>query len=171
MKFFTTVLLIASLITSCSSLGKEVTNNRKALENNAKTITGFLILSDYESVRGSWNSCEGTGGYSDIDAGSNVSIENEDGKVISAASWRNLDEKAVTLLAENEIVGSEVDTVTKVKQELADLESIVCVLYFQADLQGNSANIYQIKTRRGEMTYTEQQLQERDYVIVLSLGD
>ena len=173
MKFLTTVLLIALLITSCSSEKEPTSSSEKepTSSSSGKKLTGFLTLLDSESVEGSWDSCEGTDFYSDIQAGSNLSIENEDGKVISGSSWRNLDEKAVTLLAENEIVGSEVDTATKVKQKLADLESVVCVLYFQADLQGNSANVYQIQTSRGEMTYTEQQLQEKDYVIVLSLGD
>ena len=63
------------------------------------TITGFQTIVDLGADMGSWDDCEGTGGFSDITPNSFVEITNQDGKIIGATTLRNMTEDDLSALA------------------------------------------------------------------------
>lgn len=140
------------------------------------SVEGVVILTDFDSVSdggddmGTWNDCEGQGGYSDISDGINVSIEDQDGRRIGASSLQNIAESDLDRFVETQDDFGE--STEEVLGLLKQLEGVVCVFTFQAD-SVEDAEIYVLKvgSRRGELSYTKEQMEEQDWFINVSLGD
>lgn len=134
------------------------------------TLTGAFTLSDTESVSGTAEACSGTGGYSDFGPGMNVTIRNGSGAIIASANTTSLDA--------DERFGSEEETETEdgdepmSPKELADsmFEFLGCTVVFEVDVP--SEEFYEIEVgKRGELSYSRQELEEKDWDVSLTLGD
>ena len=110
-------------------------------ENSSINVSGKLTLHTSSFDKG--KSCRGDGGYSDIHQGSQVTVSNGGGDII---------------------------TVSDLGEGLAD-EYGDCIFNFQLKDIPN-AKVYQIEiVRRGKIVYEKQQLKEKDYRIGISIGE
>lgn len=155
-------ILLASLsVASCSPSGK--------------VLNGTLTLFDYGEISGSWDDCEGTGGYSNVSAGNPITIKNQDGKIIGGPSFQNLDEKGLEIYVKSnpktykyKEVGVKA-AIVEAKSWLKDNEDSVCVLYFSERLN-EVPDAIEVVTRRGTLSYTKRELDEGKWIIDWSLG-
>lgn len=124
------------------------------------TLTGTFTLNDRENVRGDWNNCWGAGGYDDFAAGMNVTIRDQDGKIVGtgdarALGPRDLDNDAREL---------------QLAAEWAEAHAYdACVLAFELPVK--SADFYAVEVgRRGELTYSHDELESVGWFVTLELG-
>lgn len=108
------------------------------------TLTGTFTLVDKDIDRVG-SSCSGSGGYSDFAPGMNVVVKDEGGKIIGTSST----------------------TPGPVPDEYA---SVTCVLEFTVeDLP--DAKFYSVEIgRRGDLTYSREELDDMGWNLSLSLG-
>lgn len=121
-------------------------------EADGDQITGTFTLTDSEGFFGTWNSCIGEGGFSDFGPGMNVTVRDGDGSVIGSWSTRSLtnaDDEAET--------ARSLDT--------------WCIVAFEVELT-DEADFYLINVgRRGEISFTRDELAAQNWRVELSLGD
>lgn len=161
MKQVVTVLaaiLVIPTITSCGS-------------SDPLKITGsFSLRSD--NLAGSWDSWSGRGGYSDFGRGMNVTVRNGAGEIIGSGQTRNLRTDDLGRLADDD---SDTDDKPPTALESAALfaqllERTRCTVWFEAEIA--EADFYSVSVgRRGELTYSSRELEEKNWHIELSLGD
>jgi hypothetical protein len=109
---------------------------------STKKIGGTFTLID--SGFSSGKVCSGDGGYSDIDFGSNVTVYDGSGKVLATG-----------------ILGIGIGS-----------SSSRCVFPVEISEKVPSKDFYAIEvTRRGKVTYSKAQLEEKDWEVSLTLGD
>lgn len=139
------------------------------------TLTGEFSLSDTDSISGSAESCRGTGGYSDFGPGMNVTVRDGSGEIIASSNTTSLDVE--TYFGSDE--SSELEDEARSEgdddmdpEELADLmfDVLGCTVTFE--VQVPEADFYAIEVgRRGELSYSRDELAERDWNVSLTLGD
>lgn len=142
--------------------------------DDGPTMTGQFTLSDTESISGTAESCRGTGGYSDFGPGMNVTIRNGSGEIVASGNTSSLDAE--------EQYGSDSDAAEQEEpegdeepmspQELADamFDFLGCTVVFEVDVP--TEDFYAIEVgRRGELSYSRQELEEKDWNVSLTLGD
>lgn len=123
-------------------------------DNGGNTLRGTLTLTDdierrvsggEASILTTDDECFGTRGYDDIRAGASVVVKNEEGKIIATGNLgQGIDELGLGYSCVFQIT---VDDVTD-----ADFYSIAV-------------------SNRGELTYSRQELEGRDWEVSFSLGD
>lgn len=111
------------------------------------TIKGDMTLNDYDSFRreSAGASCSGSGGYGDIDEGATVSVKDQSGTLIGSGR-----------LGPGKIEGSVLKT---------------CIFPFE--VQGvKDARFFQVEvSRRGTLSFSKADLEEKDWTVHASLGD
>lgn len=151
-----------------------------AAKANGKTLRGIALLFDTDgSVEGSWDSCEGTGGYDDFGAGMRLSVKGKSGEIVGSGSVVNITDENIADVAQAELegdspIGLDSTTVESAETELRELlengEDILCALYFEADIE--SSEYYSVElTDRGDLSYSRTELADQGYVVGFSLGD
>lgn len=114
------------------------------------TITGKMeLLGDAESVSGSamGQPCSGLGGYSDMDAGADVTVKDQDGSLIATGSLG--------------------------PGEISFLEDPFRACAFRFTVNGvPDASFYEVEVgRRGGLTYSKAEMEAQDWTVEASLGD
>lgn len=141
-------------------------------DEDGQTLTGEFTLTDTESVSGTAESCRGTGGYSDVGPGMNVTVRNGSGEIIASGNTESLDaEEHFGTEAEEDSEEGEESTSP---QELAEtmFEVLGCTVVFEIDIP--KSEFYAIAVgRRGELSYSREELEELNWNVSLTvtLGD
>lgn len=120
-----------------------------------------------DSMEGSWDSCHGTGGYSDIHAGMGSRLEDQNGNVVGSLNFRNLDATTFNRLqAQNNEFGSL--TISDLQE--AAQRGILCVLVASAEVE--DAEYYSLEvTHRGAITFSRDELRENSWFFRGWVGD
>jgi hypothetical protein len=147
---------------------------RTADKPNTVTIRGIYTLTDIGAITGSWDSCQGDGGYSDFGGGEFITVTNEKGDTIGGGTTRNLVESdAGVLQLDNDATGFYDDAQTDggtILDLYKSLESSICTVAFDIDV--DISNFYTVEIgHRGASTYSQADLQKDSFFINLSLGN
>lgn len=130
-------------------------------------------------ISGTWDDCEGTGGYSDFDPGMNLAIRGRNDEIVGSGSVVNVDEELLTTLVQmdrqvDDFIGLDSKDDTGARNELRHMlsseEAYSCMLYFDAAVE--DSDFYSIEVgSRGKLNYSREDLAKRDWIVSLSLGD
>lgn len=120
------------------------TSTPEALE-----ITGTFTLTDSETG-GRWSSCFGTGGYDDFGAGMNVTVRSQNDTVIGSSSTRHL-------------------TATDPGAEEAQDAEFSCTVAFSVEVEESDFYLIDVG-RRGQLSYSFEELESADWSVALTLG-
>jgi hypothetical protein len=129
-------------------------------------------------VIGNWDSCSGTGGYDDFGAGMDVTIRDQDGKIVANANTQSLDRDIMSDLYTN--VASEMDRVFGSSTMSEGIALLVdgatnsfftfCTVYYEAEVP--LREFYEIEVgSRGSLAYSKSELEEFSFVVYSSLGN
>ena len=141
------------------------------------TIRGItsLIATD---VTGSWTDCHGTGGYTDFDAGVNVSVKNAAGTTIGAGVLKPLSESLLpTIVAMDRQQGPMIGltatddpgAINELRSLLSSTSSFGCVLYYEVPVP--TSDFYSITIgHRGTLDYSFADMTKAGFAISSSLG-
>ena len=125
--------------------------------------------SDEPDTEGGVTDCSGTGGYEDFEAGADVTIRDADGKIVGAATMRNPASRSEFI--EYMVASGEADDEANAK-ELADFvddEDYACVLITDFDVK--QSDFYEFSLgRRGEISMSKKEFENKDHMFVFSLG-
>lgn len=138
-------------------------------EPDKTTVRGIFTLQDEEGFTGSWNSCSGDGGYSDFGPGMNVTIRDGAGEIVGTGSTRSLTEAET--LGDLDDPDSTIPGDADAMQLAGTFAKTLgyCAVAFETEV--NDAEFYEIEVgRRGSLTYSADELREREYFVELSLG-
>lgn len=131
------VLVAAIVLLGAGAAGAIVMHNRSV--NARDSIVGTLELTDSDGFRST--TCSGSGGYSDIRAGSAVTVKDDAGKIIGI---------------------SQLDPGNR-------LSSYKCAFRFEVTVP--HAKVYQVEvSHRGGVPYERARLVSEGWSVVLSLG-
>lgn len=129
------------------------------------TIRGTFVLTvtDSTDMSGDITSCSGTGGYSDFQAGMNVTVKDGKGNIVGVGSAENLSSDDLDL---------ESDAAPVFKLAAVDALSkkfTACYLKFTVPIK--KADFYAVSVgKRGELSYSYDDLKSRDFTVGLTLG-
>lgn len=151
-----------------------------AATGNGQSIRGIAMLFDADgSIDGSWDSCEGTGGYSDFGAGMRLSIKGQSDEIVGSGDVENVTEANIADVAKAELdgdspIGLDATSQEAAEEELRDMlessEGMACMVYFEADIE--SSEYYAVELgSRGDLSYSREELAKNGYVVGISLGD
>lgn len=138
------------------------------------TIEGQFTLTDTENVIGSWDSCSGTGGYSDFGPGMNVTVRDGSGEIIGSSRTRAMTEDDYASDASNDSAEADADNDDEDRASPAEVAETIfdvlgCSVAFEADV--STADFYSIEVgRRGEQNYSYDEMVEKDWTMSLTLG-
>jgi len=149
-------------------------------------LRGVAVLFDSgedPAITGSWDECEGTGGYSDFGAGMNISLTDREGDIVGTGSVENITEARLTEIVEmdriatdagNVLIGIDATDRTAAEDELRSLlkltEGTTCMLYFSAEVE--ESDYYSVElASRGALDYSMQEMTESAWILSISLGD
>jgi hypothetical protein len=117
-----------------------------------------FFLTDPENIGGTNGDCGGGGGYDDFQPGMNVRVTDENGRTVGSGNLVGLNDAPEYF----EEPFGDVD--------LDDDVEGACTLV--ADVEVSPSEFYTVEAGgRGELTYTHDELDERDWEVVLTLGD
>jgi hypothetical protein len=145
--------------------------------SSSKTVRGVFTLYDSDVI-GNWDSCSGTGGYDDFGAGMDVTIRDQDGKIVANANTQSLDRDIMSDLYTN--VASEMDRVFGSSTMSEGIALLVdgatnsfftfCTVYYEAEVP--LREFYEIEVgSRGSLAYSKSELEEFSFVVYSSLGN
>lgn len=132
------------------------------------------VLSDSADVEGKWDSCSGTGGYSDFAVGAPATIRDGEGNIVGQLEVRNFDETTLgAMLAADATTGfagwgDDPDAAKSLIDTGAAL-GISCHLYVEGEVKDSDFYSFTF-SHRGELSYSREQLAESDWWVALSLG-
>lgn len=129
-------------------------------------VSGLFRLLDV-GVQGSALNCSGTGGYDDFRAGMDVTVRDGDGSLLAAGSVRHPED--IDELVEFLIAAGESDSVSDARKWIRDTERISCYLVWELDVPKSEFYVVEIG-RRGDLTFTHEELVEQNWMVVTSLG-
>lgn len=144
-------------------------------------LRGIATLWDLDgSMTGSWDNCEGTGGYSDFSAGMNLSITDREGNLIGSGEVWNVSAENLSELAEidriaheagNELIGTDrAASEDEIQRILQDSEGIGCMLFFKGVVEDSA--FYSIELGdHGNLDYSRAEMQENRFIVPITLGD
>lgn len=137
---------------------------------SGRELRGIFALYDEDfGIDGDFDDCEGTGGYDDFSAGRDITVRDGSGDIVGAGTLRNVTDRDE--LAEYLVGTGEADDVDDtVIDFVADTPEAVCVLVTAFDI--DDADFYEIKIgRRGELSFSRDELAADDWYFSLSLGN
>lgn len=153
------LLFLAILSVGCSEIRRDpdsaVVPSPTTAENATKTLTGSFEIRDLAYQEQAGGPCSGSDGYSDIDAGTAISIKNGSGQLIAVGSL-GAGVRVATPDAEQYMVGGRIQT--------------YCV--FPIEVKGIPvSDFYQIEVgRRGVLPYTREALEQKNWQLTITLG-
>lgn len=147
---------------------------------NGQSIRGIAMLLDSDgSIDGSWDSCQGTGGYSDFGAGMRLSIKGQNDEIVGSGDVVNVTEANIADVARAELdgdspIGLEATNQSDAESELRDMlestEGMACMVYFEAKVERSDFYAVELGSR-GDLSYSRDELATNGYVVGISLGD
>jgi hypothetical protein len=155
--------LAGALLAGCGGGGSG------SLGGGKLTLHGTFTLQDDEDAYGPWNDCSGKEGYDDFGPGMNVTVKDGDGKIVGTgdteplpARWK-LDDRAN---AKEPKADGEAQAM--VDAALAD-DKGYCTVYIEVPIK--KAEFYSVTIgRRGDLSYSYDDLSKKDFWIESSLG-
>lgn len=150
------------------------------------TVRGSYMLFDIDGVTGDIENCEGDGGYSDFSGGQSIKVTDGSGDVIGAGTTRNLsteEDRELFVAVFDKGTGDDGDESSEspdddasdadsVDAVLEALEGSVCPLVFDVQVERSEFYEFQIGGgNRGNLSYSHDELAERDFVVNATLGD
>lgn len=144
--------------------------------DDGETIKGTFLLADTSgSITGDPENCEGDGGYSDISGGQSVKVTDGSGDTIGAGTLENIDsadkrERILEWWHENGF--ADEDDTDKELRDLLDTKGITCFMIFEVDVP--KTDFYEIQIGggdRGNLSYSREELEERDWFVDITIGD
>lgn len=148
-------------------------------------IRGVAMLWELDGggITGDWDSCEGDGGYDDFAPGMSLSLRDGEGNIIGAGDVSNVsadllpDIVALDRLMQDggySFIGlDEQDddaAADELRETLRSGEGYSCMLYFEG--QVSDAEFYTVElSDRGELSYSAEEMRERNFIVSLTLGD
>lgn len=174
------ILLVAVVVGITLSLTDGESGRSGAASGN--TIRGIAFLLDPDGgVSGDWDSCSGTGGYTDFSAGVRLSVKGADGQIVGSGDVVNVSDQNIEDVVQAEFDGDspigldEQSDKSAAADELRDLlqsgadTGIMCMLYFSAEV--DRSEYYSIElSHRGDLSYSREDLAKQGYVVGISLG-
>ncbi len=148
-----------------------------SLSGSPRVIRGTFTLVDFAGIDGTWSSCSGEGGYSDFGPGMSVSVYNGSGELIGTGQTRS----ARSNLAEIAFVNRQgrswdtpedapAEVVEETREDLETLDSSMCTVYFETGELPKEA-FYRIEVgRRGDLSYSLEDLESSGFTVALTLG-
>lgn len=139
--------------------------------NKPIKLRGYLTVSGGDGhVSGTWDDCEGTGGYADLDPGMFVTISDAAGIKVGGSSLTSVSPVDFHWLATTRFFASErIANPNEVEALLEELEGFTCMMVFEVDVA--KSDFYTLSTgKRGESTYSYEELAADDFVIGLEIG-
>lgn len=137
---------------------------------DGQTLTGEFTLSDTDAVTGTAESCRGTGGYSDFGPGMNVTVRKGSGEIVASGNTESLsaEEHFATEVEEDSEEGAESTSPQEIAETMFDL--LGCTVVFEIEVP--KEDFYAIAVgRRGELSYSRQELEELNWNVSLTIGD
>jgi len=173
-----TVVLLAAVATGA---GFALTGSSgDSATGNGKTIRGIAMLVDTDgSIEGSWDSCEGTGGYDDFEAGMRLSVKGKSDEIVGSGNVVNITDDNIDDVVQAEFdgddpIGLDADTPEEAEDELRDLlengGGMLCMLYFEAAIEPSEYYSVELASR-GDLSFSRKELDEQGFVVGISLGD
>jgi len=133
----------------------------------SRTIQGKFELFSAGDVRGSATDCEGTGGYSDVDEGMPVTVRDQRGNIVGSSATRHAE--SLDELARRLGDSDKPADVSRAHELITQSRGIACVLLF--DVEVGNADFYEIEVgRRGKISYSKKELEQRKWRVTLTLG-
>ena len=146
--------------------------------SSGHTIQGLLVL--WTGATGSWSTCAGTGGYSDISAGGNVRITSGNGDTIGGGFLKNITEADLSTIVKMDRQGAQpiglkstddAGAINELRTFLSGLTGISsCALWWEVpNVPG--ASIYGVEvTHRGVLNYDAATMEKNGWVVGTTLG-
>lgn len=135
----------------------------------AHTIRGTLSLFDLESVDGSITDCSGSGGYSDIDAGMNVTVRNAKDEIVGSGRTEHMTkDELVDFLLETD----QADDEAEARETIDTIDGFACILSFEIEV--SDEEFYEVALGdgdRGKMSESRRELEEGGWRVDYNLGD
>lgn len=114
-----------------------------------ETITGSIqIFGQSDSVTSSGDTCSGAGGYDDIEEGAQVTVKDGDGDLLATAD-----------LGPGEVTDEDNSTDSFTQ----------CDLPFTVDVPASDFYVIEV-SHRGEISYSREELEKKNWKVELSLG-
>jgi len=124
-----------------------------------------LISFDAEDFYGTNGDCSGSGGYRDFGEGMDITVTNQDGKIIGSGNTRGLDDLSAMEPEFYETLGSIGDDF-----DLDADSSVGCVVGALVPIS-ESAEFYDVEVgKRGSTSYSQKDMEEQDWMLSLSLS-
>ena len=143
-------------------------------ESDSVTVRGLVVLIQTSpgDVEGSWDSCHGTGGYDDFDAGTFFSLSDADGTKVGGGSLERVQPDDFEWLSKTDFFtdsGQDAPDPDGVEDSLRNLEGYLCMLVWETEVKPSDFYVLEV-SHRGESTYSFKDLQAQGFVIEQSLG-
>jgi len=146
--------------------------------NSGHTVQGILIL--WKGASGSWSTCAGTGGYSDISAGGNVRITSGNGDTIGGGFLKNITEADLLTIVKMDRQGShpiglkstdDPGAIDELRTFLSGLSNLsACALWWEVpNVPGASICGVEV-THRGVLDYNAAEMEKNGWVVSSDLG-
>lgn len=149
---------------------------------NGKTLRGISMLFDEDGgIEGSWDDCNGGGGYDDFSAGMRLSVKGTSDEIVGTGDVVNVTEANLEDVVRAELDGGDespigLDSTTQeagveeLREFLETTEGTFCMLYFEADIE--SSDYYSVElASRGDLSFSRTELAKQGYVVGVSLGN
>jgi hypothetical protein len=152
--------------------------------DNGYTLRGLMFLNS-TSHSGTWDTCEGTGGYDDVSTGGNVSVTDGKHNTIGGGRLGNVADALIPTLVtmdrqsspsgqSGHVIGlkSTDDTAAaaELKAFLQSSAAVSCVLYYEARVP--KSDFYSIEvTHRGALDYSFDEMSKKGFVVGSSVGN
>ena len=83
--------------------------SKPAAKDSGETLRGLAVLFDPDgSMEGSWDDCQGTGGYDDFSAGMSLKITGTNDEIVGSGSVVNVTDANIEDVAQAEMDGDHV---------------------------------------------------------------
>ena len=149
-------------------------------EKKMYTLRGTsLLMDELGDVTGSWDDCQGSGGYDDFGPGQNVSVVDGQGNLIGSGNTQSVTNALLPVIVQMDrdagAIGLEAttddaaeDEARDLLQEMADL-GVACLLYFEIEVP--ESDFYTVEVgSRGELDYSLDEMKSNNFVVALTLG-
>lgn len=160
-------LAVAGLVAGALVLGGIVVNAAKS--SGPHDVVGtYLLMDESEEVLGSFDDCEGSGGYGDFAAGADVTVYDGDGNEVGSTVLENVDSEDE---AREYLEATSGEDGADIADTVVNDDYTYCLLVF--DVAVDDAEEYSIEIgdgHRGAQDYDRSDLVESDWTVAITLG-
>jgi hypothetical protein len=139
--------------------------------SDSLAVSGTFTLTDSEGFVGGWDSCSGDGGYDDFGPGMNVTVRDGDGSIVGTGTTESLEDADAPDIEAEEGARGGADGALGIAAMMAKdlMDGTWCTVKFEVPVK--RAEFYEIEVgRRGELSYSYEELEDNDWWVELNLG-